>query len=238
MSIVEDINIRRNNGNDEHFIDDFVDFRKFVTLECQNINQKIAKLNMKDQCPQGNTLNGQQKEWKEANNSSKIYRNSTKRYQPIASRNKSQPIYTEPLDLKEDDTHTINLQINNLAAQNTQTPSPVVNKYPDRDLLYHHIKNAITSIVPDNTDFNNAVKFGRKAYILGTSIIKGIRRKEVSSKLNKFSTRFRPLIGATLKQMEAYVNPVLNDDTPDVLILHIGCNDIGSKRLTGNEIAE
>ena len=69
-------------------------------------------------------------------------------------------------------------------------------------------------------------------------MIKGIRRKEFKSKLNKCSTRFRPFIGATLKQMGTYVTPILNDDTPDVLILHIDCNDIGNKQLTKNEIAE
>ena len=101
------IKVRRDNSNDKHFIDDFVNFKKCVTLEFQNINQKIANLNMKDQYPQGNTLNEQQEEWKEANNSSKINRNCTKRDQPIASTNKFRPIYTEPIDLKEDDTHTI-----------------------------------------------------------------------------------------------------------------------------------
>ena len=38
--------------------------------------------------------------------------------------------------------------------------------------------------------------------------------------------------------METYVKLILNDDTPDVLILHIGCNDISNKQLTENEIAE
>ena len=42
----------------------------------------------------------------------------------------------------------------------------------------------------------------------------------------------------TLKQIQTYVKPILNDDTPDPLILHIGCNDIGNKQLTENEIAE
>ena len=69
-------------------------------------------------------------------------------------------------------------------------------------------------------------------------MIKGIRRKEFNSKLNKCSTQFTPFTGATLKQMETYVMPILNDDTPDVLILYIGCNDIGNKQLTENEIAE
>ena len=33
VSINEDINIMRNNGNDKRSIDEFVDFKKFVTLE-------------------------------------------------------------------------------------------------------------------------------------------------------------------------------------------------------------
>ena len=162
VSINEDINIMRNNGNEERFIDEFVDFNKFVTVEFQNINQKIANLNMKDQYPQGNTLNEQQEEWKDAHNSSKINRNSAKRYKPIGSRNKFQPIYTKPIDLKEDDTHSNYLLINNLATQKTRRPCPAVNKYPERDLLHHQIKKATAYIVPGNTDFNNAVKFGRK----------------------------------------------------------------------------
>ena len=42
-------------------------------------------------------------------------------------------------------------------------------------------------------------------------MIKGIRRKEFNSKLNKCSTRFRPFISATLKQMEDYVKPILSN---------------------------
>ena len=38
--------------------------------------------------------------------------------------------------------------------------------------------------------------------------------------------------------MEAYAKPILNDDTQDVLILHIGCNCIENKQLVENEIAE
>ena len=117
-------------------------------------------------------------------------------------------------------------------------PFSLLKKYPDRDQLHRYKKNATASIVPGNVYFNNAVKFGKKAYILGRCMMKGIRRKELNSKLHKFSTQFRPFIGVTLKQMETYVKPTLNDDTPDILILHIGCNDFGNKQLTENEIAE
>ena len=69
---------------------------------------------MKDRYPQGITLN-EQEQWKEANNNLKRDKNSTKRYQPITSRNTLQPIYSKTLDLKEDDAHTIDLQVDNLA---------------------------------------------------------------------------------------------------------------------------
>ena len=63
VSIDKDINTRRKNGNDKSFLDDFADFKRFVVLENQKINQKIANLNIKDQYSQGNTLNEQQEEW-------------------------------------------------------------------------------------------------------------------------------------------------------------------------------
>ena len=62
VSIDKDINTRRKNGNDKSFLDDFVDFKRFVVLENQKINQKTANLNIKDQYSQGNTLNEQQEE--------------------------------------------------------------------------------------------------------------------------------------------------------------------------------
>ena len=58
-----------NNGNDESFVDDHNDFKQFVTLEFQNVNQKITNFNMKGQYLRGNTLNEQQEERKTANNS-------------------------------------------------------------------------------------------------------------------------------------------------------------------------
>ena len=45
VSINEDINIMRNNVNDERFIDEFVDFKKFVTVEFQN--RKLLTLTKK-----------------------------------------------------------------------------------------------------------------------------------------------------------------------------------------------
>ena len=60
-------------------------------------------------------------------------------------------------------------------------------------------------------------------------MIEGIQKKEFNSKLNKCSTQFRPFISAA--HMETYVKPILNDDKPVALILHVGSNDTGNKQL-------
>ena len=69
-------------------------------------------------------------------------------------------------------------------------------------------------------------------------MVKGIRRNEFNSHLRKCNTRFRPFIGATVKQMETYVQPIVCDDTPDAIILRIGCNDISNRSMSANDIAE
>ena len=38
--------------------------------------------------------------------------------------------------------------------------------------------------------------------------------------------------------METYAKPSTQDDTPDVVILHIGCNNISNKNMSANDIAE
>ena len=69
-------------------------------------------------------------------------------------------------------------------------------------------------------------------------MVKGIRRNEFSFCLMKCNTRFRTFVGATIKLMETYVKPIIQDDTPGVVILHLGCNDISKKNMSANDIAE
>ena len=38
--------------------------------------------------------------------------------------------------------------------------------------------------------------------------------------------------------METYVKPIIQDETPNVVIPHIGCNDISNKNMPANDIAE
>ena len=173
---------------------------------------------------------------------------NNKRFDSIGVSNKYQPVFihknevTEPRinNRMKKDVDKYKNAFNSNTENNTTThkrrPTPVINQFPESDTL--GVSEQSKNLIPGYTKYNEAVRFGRKAYVLSTSMVQGIRRNEFNSCLKKCNTRFRPLIGATIKQMETYVKPIIHDGTPDVVILHIGCNDISNKNISANDIAE
>ena len=67
---------------------------------------------------------------------------------------------------------------------------------------------------------------------------KGHKKNEFNSCSKKCNTRFRPFIEATVKQIETSVKPIVQGSAPDVVILHIGCNDIYNKHMSVNDFAD
>ena len=132
--------------------------------------------------------------------------------------------------------NALNSNMENNVSTHKRRPTPVINRFPERDTI--GVSNQSKNLIPGYTKYNETVPFSRKAYVLGTSMVKGIRRNEFNSCLRKWNTRFIPFIGATIKQMETYVRLIIQDDTPDEVILHIGCNDISNKSMSVNNIAE
>ena len=83
---------------------------------------------------------------------------------------------------------------------------------------------------------------GNKTFIVGTSVVKGIRMKDVNGQLCHSFSNLRSFPGATLKHLKYYVGPSLIDEIPNRIILHEGCNDVSNKNSTpektGNEIVD
>ena len=73
--------------------------------------------------------------------------------------------------------------------------------------------------------------------ILGTSMSKGIRMKELNSYVKNGYTKLRPFPGATVKQLEHFAFPSLVDETPNRVILHGGCNDVSNRNASLERIA-
>ena len=175
---------------------------------------------------------------------------NNRKFNSISVKNKYQLIFigenevTEPHiddEINNDvsqNSYAHNSNINNNVTVRRKRPTPVIDQFPERDILGTNITKQSKSIIPGNTKYNEAVRFGRKAYMLGKSMVKGIRRNEFNSYLKKCNTGFRPFIGATIKQMETYVKPIIYDNTPDAVILHIGWNDISNRNMSANDIVE
>ena len=82
-----------------------------------------------------------------------------------------------------------------------------IKRLPERDTFVFSKQN--NNLIPGYTKHNEAVRFGRKAFVQGTSMVKGIRRNQFDSCLKKRNTRFRPFIGTTIKQMETYLKLII-----------------------------
>ena len=77
----------------------------------------------------------------------------------------------------------------------------------------------------------------KKKFVVDTSIVKGIRLKEVNSQLRNSFAKLKSFPGATLKHLKYHVVSSPIDETPDRIILHGGCNDVNNKNSTTEKIA-
>ena len=100
----------------------------------------------------------------------------------------------------------------------------------------------IQTTVPGNSKYSDTVRNGKKMFIVGTSMVKGIRMKHVNSQLRNPFAKLRLFPRATLKHLRYYNVPSLVNETADKIILHGGCNDVNNKdsnpEKTANEIAD
>ena len=61
---------------------------------------------------------------------------------------------------------------------------------------------------------------------MGDSHLKRIRRSDFNKELKNGKAIFRSFSGASTKPMDHYILPLLVDDKPDAVIIHVGTNDI------------
>ena len=132
--------------------------------------------------------------------------------------------------------NAFNINIDSNVTIHKRRPAPVINRFPERDTLGVSKQNK--NLIPGYSKYNEAVRFGQKAYLLGSSMVKAIKRNLFNSCLKKCKTRLRPFLGATITQMETCIQPIIQDHSFDVVILHVGFNDISNKNMSANDIAE
>ena len=118
---------------------------------------------------------------------------------------------------------------------NIKRPNPVINPYPERVTSFSG-KN-VESFTPYKQDESKM----KKVRILCDSIPKGIRTREFNYYLKNGDARIKSFPGSNANNMGHYAIPTLLDESPEIVVLHVGINDLlnfQENRLTEKEIAE
>ena len=84
-------------------------------------------------------------------------------------------------------------------------------------------------VVPGNRTYASATKYGKKVMVLGDSHTKRIKRNLFNNSFDNAKTYIKSFSGARTNDMKHYAIPSLNDQNPDIVVIHIGGNDITHK---------
>ena len=96
-------------------------------------------------------------------------------------------------------------------------PSLVINHFPENGNPFWQQRT-----VPENSRYSDAMRNSKKTFIVGRSMIKGIRISEVNSQLRNSVAKRRSFAEATSKHLRYYTVPSLIDETLHRTIFHGG----------------
>ena len=77
--------------------------------------------------------------------------------------------------------------------------------------------------------YNDISRVGKNINILSDSIPRGLRMREFNSFVNSGKADLKAFPGATASRLHHYILPTLEEDKPDVVIIHVGFNDLSPK---------
>ena len=87
------------------------------------------------------------------------------------------------------------------------------------------IENPVVT-VPGNRSYSSTTKFGKKICVVGDSHIRRIKRNLFNNSLYGGKAHLNCFSGTNIKRLEHFITPNLVEDRPDVVIIHVGSNDI------------
>ena len=166
------------------------------------------------------------------------------KYEPIEIRNRFQQISIPEQDNEEDDNdhniegitddnNKIHFNVNTTKNRNDKRrPSPVINLFPEKDVGIKRTRNVgagkqnVPEVVPGNRTFSSITKNGKKICVIGDSHLNRIRTYQFNKSITKGKAYLSVFRGATIRRLKYHVIPTLVEDKPDVIIIHVGCNDI------------
>ena len=121
--------------------------------------------------------------------------------------------------------------ISDVTEVETKEKEKVTQKHGKRRPSVAITENYITSqqhvkTVPGNRRYASATRYGKKICIIGDSHIKRIKKNVFNGSISNAKAYINCFSGANSKRLEHYILPTLVEDKPDIVIIHIGSNDV------------
>ena len=91
--------------------------------------------------------------------------------------------------------------------------------------------------VPGIITYSDAVRNGKKMLIVGATMVKDIKMKEINVQSDNSFAKLEWFSGVTLKHLKNCVVPSLIDEIPNRIILYGRCTDVNNKNLTPEKAA-
>ena len=243
-SVNKNINLIKNNMNNGQILDEVKHLR-----DDNNSKNTIIKLlteNISDITKSFSNKPNQEKPFispkKHAKNINKIAA-TDKNIVPLANRFRNLMFdYTDDLEIdtnKKNETHQ-----NNISVMNTETtrlkrksftrPSVVTNQHPgnQHDFLRKRVTpgERLYKDALNETKSKENRKQSNKIIIFGGSIPRGIKVNQFNYYLKSGETKFKCIPGASAPEMKFYVEPTLETNDFNVVLLHVDINYILKNR--------
>ena len=166
---------------------------------------------------------------------------------PVNSQNRFQNLEEPSITEKHNDATPQNSH-QNIPIENTKSKSRFENRNTRTDncITEKYLNNHVTlrknqRVVPGNKTYSSARKYAKKIVVIGDSHLKRIKRNLFNNSFDNAKSFIKPFGGAKTEHMKHYVIPSLTEPKPDIIVIHVGGNDINYKNkvnINVNELAD
>ena len=237
VSIDENMNLRWNKppNDTDRFINDFIEFKEFVSNELQNVRHLIANVASSKKVVKNKNIMTNKNDpndlyWKTITRN--IERNKENEQNHSMELRNSYSLLEHP----ENSTAEIESRTEQ-NYDNLRTPINPRNNIPQRRPDVAITENYILSqqrqeqqrplrVVPGHRRYSSMARYGKKVCLIGDSHVKRIKKNDLNEHLKSGKTYVNCFSGATTERLDYYIVPTLKEDKPDVVVIQVGCNDV------------
>ena len=113
--------------------------------------------------------------------------------------------------------------------QNKKVPRPQVALNEPVDYCNSYVSqydNNNLTIIPGQRQYASIVKNNRKVCVIGDSHLGRIKKKLFNDSIINEKSSVNVFSGVTVQRLNHFVEPMLVEDKPDVVLIHVGCNNV------------